>query len=80
MSVPRVKRLVIPIQIIIQCFEKIKRQVYSFDQAYKLLSTYFEKAKGETKEEESVENKVTKHKKQIGHCEVLKEEDGKRKM
>ena len=54
--------------------------MYSFDQAYKLLSTYVEKAKSETKEDGSVENKVTKHKKQIGHCEVLKEEDGKRKM
>ena len=54
--------------------------MHSFDQAYKLLSTYFEKGKGETKEVGSVENKVTKHKKQFGHCEVLKEEDGKRKM
>ena len=80
MPVPCVKRLVIPIQIIFRCFEKIKRQVYPFDQAYKLLSTCIEKAKGKTKEEWSVENKVTKHKKQVGHLEVVKEEDGKRKM
>ena len=49
--------------------------MYPFDQAYKLLSTCIEKAKGKTKEEWSVENKVTKHKKKIGHREVLKEED-----
>ena len=53
--------------------------MYSFDQAYKSLSTCIEKAKGNTKEEWSVENKVTKHKKQVGHLEVVKEEDGKRK-
>ena len=37
-------------------------------------------SKGKTKEEWSVENKVTKHKKQIDHRELLKEEDGKRKI
>ena len=60
MPVPRVKRLVTPNQNIILCFEKIKRQVYSFDQAYKLLSIYIEKAKGKTREEWWVEKKVTK--------------------
>ena len=54
--------------------------MYPFDQAYKLLSTCIEKAKGKTKEEWSVENKVTKQKKQVSHLEVVKEEDGKRKM
>ena len=54
--------------------------MYYFDQAYKLLSTCIEKAKGKTNEEWSVENKVTKQKKQVSHLEVVKEEDGKRKM
>ena len=37
-----------------------QKEVYYFDQAYKLLSIYIKKAKGKTREEWSVENEVTK--------------------
>ena len=80
MPVPRVKRLVTPIQNIIWCFEKIKSKCTLLTKHIKLLSIYIEKAKGKTREEWSVENEVTKQKKQPGHRWVLKEEDGKRKM
>ena len=77
MLVPRVKRLVAPIQNIIDALRKIKSKCTLLT---KFTQHLHWKSKREVQGRVSVENKVTKQKKQIGHRWVLKEEDGKRKM